>query len=150
MSIESFLQSLTLPTIPLGSPGKSGSRLCYTGDREFVLKAVGGSECADFISLLPAYFRYVSAHPDSLLMRLYGMYRIADQAVIVTENVLRGSSSLQRVFDLKGSTIDRAAGAAAKLEKDCDLERTFSVGADWRRRLAAVLVRDVEARLSCG
>jgi 1-phosphatidylinositol-4-phosphate 5-kinase len=100
-------------------------------------------------TLAPAYLRHVLRHPHSLLVRLYGLYTVGRHGrhVLLMQNVFAAARAPLRVrYDLKGSSVDRRAGAEASLQKDADVARVFRVGDTARRRIVDALVRDAGVR----
>jgi len=76
-----------------------------------VLKTIQDAEAATLIDMLPEYTKYLAEHPDSLLTRYLGVYRLTDNGVVtqivVMNNVFEGSQKLDATYDLKGTTEDR-------------------------------------------
>jgi 1-phosphatidylinositol-4-phosphate 5-kinase len=73
-----------------------------------------GAEVRLFRDLLPAYRKHFEKNKDSLIAKIYGMYRVKISwmdgvTVLLMENTLqvKDSSCIERVFDLKGSTVAR-------------------------------------------
>ena len=63
---------------------------------------------------MPAYRKHFEENKDSLIAKIYGMYRVKISGmdgvtVLLMENTLRVKESrdIERVFDLKGSTVAR-------------------------------------------
>jgi hypothetical protein len=58
--------------------------------------------------LLPEYGQHIAQHPDSLLVRIYGLYRIRGGRTrfMLMENVvyLASGQAPDSVFDLKGES----------------------------------------------
>jgi Phosphatidylinositol-4-phosphate 5-Kinase len=77
-------------------------------------------EMLSMLQLLPAYTEYIETHPDSLLTRCLGMYKVASSsgtpratsatgAFLVINNVFYSQDGQQPVikYDLKGSIVGR-------------------------------------------
>jgi Phosphatidylinositol-4-phosphate 5-Kinase len=77
-------------------------------------------EMLSMLHLLPAYTEYIETHPNSLLTRCLGMYKVASSsgtpratsatgAFLVTNNVFYPQDGQQPVikYDLKGSVVGR-------------------------------------------
>jgi len=58
------------------SQGKSGSFFFFSHDGEFIIKTMYESELKVFLNALPSYFEHLKNNPDSLLARIYGVYKV--------------------------------------------------------------------------
>jgi len=103
------------------SQGKSGSFFFFTHDKRFLIKTIGNSEYTTFMKFLPEYYRHCFTRLDSLIARIYGIYKIQMSSLssvyfYLMENVLRidNDRSLITIFDLKGSKINRDVNEAGK------------------------------------
>ena len=116
------------------SPGCSDAQFFYFG--HYVVKSMKESEYRFFItSMLPAYERYVSQHPNTLLPQLLSVFSLEfikrqhTQRYVLMNNVFATSQPIQRIYDLKGSTVGRSKNDGeplktpfgAELMKDNDL-----------------------------
>ena len=97
-----------------GGAGKSGSFFFFSHDGRFLIKTMTGDEVKLFRDILPAYRKHFEENKDSLIAKIYGMYRVKISGmdgvtVLLMENTLRVKESrdIERVFDLKGSTVAR-------------------------------------------
>jgi Phosphatidylinositol-4-phosphate 5-Kinase len=85
-----------------------------------MIKTMSDGEMLSKLQLLPAYTEYIETHPDSLLTRCLGMYKVASSsgtpkatsatgAFLVTNNVFYSQDGQQPVikYDLKGSVVGR-------------------------------------------
>jgi 1-phosphatidylinositol-4-phosphate 5-kinase len=147
------------------SQGKSGSFIFFTLDNKFVIKSVSARE-AEFLEkkMMPEYAKYMEEFPHSLIPRLYGMYRILSGGngfrVLVMNNVLQTSLEIMERYDLKGSTVGRAASKKEKLKygkdtimKDLDFEfngREIKLARQTKISLILQLENDVRFLKSMG
>nr|CAJ2480386.1 unnamed protein product [Leishmania braziliensis] len=96
------------------SPGKSGTTLLYFSD--FVMKTVRPREL-DFLlrKFLPAYVRYCERNPHTLLPRFYALATLrwwkagVVQHFVLMQNVFATPYYIHRIYDVKGSTVNRTA-----------------------------------------
>lgn len=137
------------------SEGKSGSFFYFTHDRRYVIKTVNTEEKQFLCKIAPSYYEYIKDNPDSLIVRLYGLYQVQlawEQkyiSVIVMENIFH---SLQRLrihekYDLKGSTVKRETGKKSKesaVLKDLDLYNKVCIGPENKAALLEQLRKDTE------
>ena len=135
------------------SEGKSGSFFYFTHDRRYVIKTVNTEERQFLCKIAPSYYEYIKDNPDSLIVRLYGLYQVQlawEQkyiSVIVMENIFH---SLQRLkihekYDLKGSTVKRGTGKkSGKVLKDNDLQNKVCIGPENKAALLEQLRKDTE------
>ena len=54
---------------------KSGQFFFYSHDGKYMIKTQTKDECVLLRTMLPQYVNHLKAHPDSLLVRFYGMHR---------------------------------------------------------------------------
>ena len=111
--IESFLPKNNCQGIK-ESQGRSGSFFISTDDNKYMIKTLKPEELELLKhAFLKEYIEYIKDNPDSLLIRLYGMYNIVlgqgdEILIIVMRNVIgdfKDNAFVQ--FDLKGSTYKR-------------------------------------------
>ena len=67
-----------------------------------------------FLKILPDYELHFKENPDSIISRMYGVYtirmeKIATVHLMLMSNTLkfRNGDAIERIFDLKGSTVAR-------------------------------------------
>jgi 1-phosphatidylinositol-4-phosphate 5-kinase len=58
------------------SQGKSGSFFFFSHDKNFIIKTMTDSDLLAFKKTFSDYFRNVSAFPNCLLARIYGIYSV--------------------------------------------------------------------------
>jgi 1-phosphatidylinositol-4-phosphate 5-kinase len=52
-------------------------RCCCCRDERFLLKSVTRDEARKLLLLLPSYTQHMARYPSSLLLRFYGLHRVA-------------------------------------------------------------------------
>ena len=122
--IESFLPKNNKRGIS-ESQGKSGSFFISTDDNRYMVKTLRSDEF-ELIrhTFLNKFVQYITHNPDSLLVRIYGMYNIIlsqgdEMLVIVMRNVIGPfQDNIIAKYDLKGSTLNR--------KSDFDMEKSDS------------------------
>ncbi|KAG5490933.1 hypothetical protein JIQ42_00819 [Leishmania sp. Namibia] len=142
------------------SPGKSGTTLLYFSD--FVLKTVRPSELEFLLhKFLPAYVRYCERNSHTLLPRFYALATLrwwkagVVQHFVLMQNVFSTPYYIHRIYDVKGSTVNRTAlqpgkppprtAFGALLLKDNDLPpRLIICGTYQRAIMLAQLRSDVD------
>lgn len=71
---------LRSPTYPLLNtfrhPGKSGSVFFLSADEQLLVKTIRKTEFQLLQRLLPRYYGHMQSHPNSLLVRVLGLYSI--------------------------------------------------------------------------
>jgi len=96
--------------------GKTGAGFIKTYDQRFVFKELDKKEFTMLLEFVRNYFEYLwrSSSTDkqmSLLMKIYGAYEIHDEKktryFIAMENLFFGMGPNVRVYDLKGSEVNR-------------------------------------------
>lgn len=72
------------------------------------------NELKIFLEALPDYFKHLKSNPNSLIARIYGVFKVKMEDIVpvnllLMANTIRceSSSLIQNVFDLKGSVINR-------------------------------------------
>ena len=106
----------------MASSGKSGALFYYTKDKKYMLKSISGREFRQLIKILKDYHRHLETHPDSILVRFYGGYKLVwknpdDKRcgyfnkktvsyIVVMDNLFKDFEVGLR-FDLKGSIKSR-------------------------------------------
>lgn len=96
------------------SQGKSGSFFFFSHDQEFIIKTMYDDELKVFLQALPQYFAHLNKHPDSLIARIYGVFKVQMEDIVpvnllLMANTIKHNNTqwIQNVFDLKGSIINR-------------------------------------------
>ena len=104
------------------SKGKSGSFFFYSHDRKFIIKTINEEERATLLNILNDYNNYMNK--ETLITKLYGIYTVviknASLVNIVLMQNLFGCSPvhIQRMFDLKGSEVQRKTKNVQNWKRD--------------------------------
>eukprot|EP01097_Dermamoeba_algensis_P009958 TRINITY_DN7180_c0_g1_i1.p1 TRINITY_DN7180_c0_g1~~TRINITY_DN7180_c0_g1_i1.p1 ORF type:complete len:705 (-),score=151.69 TRINITY_DN7180_c0_g1_i1:190-2004(-) len=145
---EAFLASLDDQKF---SEGRSGSFFCFSPDKNFIIKTIPDYEAYALKDILSEYYLHLSKHPESLLIRFYGLHQIDIQYsktvfVVVMGNIFNTNRKLHQRFDLKGSWIDRYKGSKAEgaLGLDIDLNRKFYVSESVKKKLLSIIKADAQ------
>lgn len=83
--------------------GKSGSRIFFSSDGQYVIKTIRRKEYLTFKAILFNYFKYY--HDDTFLCNYFGLYKISSKNTMfftIMNNFLPINESL-KIYDLKGS-----------------------------------------------
>ena len=106
------------------SKGKSGSFFFYSHDRKFIIKTISAEERKTLLDIFHDYFNYIKTNETTLITKIYGVYTLviknASSVNIILMQNLFGCSPIhiQRMFDLKGSTVQRKTKGVQKWRKD--------------------------------
>jgi Phosphatidylinositol-4-phosphate 5-Kinase len=133
---EEYLASLAsgLPYLDFVSNSKSGSFFFYTHDKRFMIKSQPQDESKFLRNNLKEYYQHIMKYPNSLISQIYGMHRVRVHKrkvhFIIMANVFKTHKQIHKRFDLKGSTVGRAATRREKLQlcpvlKDLDFADTY-------------------------
>jgi len=95
--------------------GASGSFFFFSNDRNFIVKTMTNKEMRFFCDQVAThYFNYLQENPESMLARIYGVYRVKSFGmqpvnIMLMEHSLKveDPEMVQAVFDLKGSNVNR-------------------------------------------
>ena len=114
---------------------KSGSFFFYTYDKAYMIKSMTKEE-SEFlrVSVLPSYYHHLMVYKDSLLIKIFGLYRLRKSSMshpvyfMLMRNVFYTQKPIHLRFDLKGSTLGRSATDREKEQetpvlKDVDFNR---------------------------
>lgn len=137
------------------SEGKSGSFFYFTHDHRYVIKTVNEEEKRFLCKIASSYYEYIKDNPDSLIVRLYGLYQVQlawEQkyiSVIVMENIFHSLEHLKihEKYDLKGSTVKRQTQKKSRKSgvlKDLDLRNNVCIGPENKAALLEQLEKDTE------
>lgn len=117
------------------SQGKSGSFFFFSHDKKFIIKTMYDDELKIFLEALPEYFEHLKNNPNSMIARIYGVFKVKMEDIVpvnllLMANTIRceSSSMITNVFDLKGSVINRDVKLTKKHKntstlKDLNLQR---------------------------
>jgi 1-phosphatidylinositol-4-phosphate 5-kinase len=120
--------------IEFNSNSKSGSFFFYSHDGKFMIKTQSKKESKLLRRILAHYYQYVMEHPHTYITRFYGLHRIKMPHIrrkihfVVMQSVFYGQHTIHEMYDLKGSSVGRAAterealrGPSSCVYKDNDL-----------------------------
>lgn len=93
--------------------GRSGSLFAQSRTKRFMFKTIFKSEVDSLISMIKRYHKYCHEQPDTLIMKMLGLYCFTDDSlstsftyVLVFANVTWSGESnplkIHQIFDLKG------------------------------------------------
>jgi len=146
-----------------GDGGKSGEFFFFSADKKLVIKSISDYELETFMYILPGYYKHLNEHPNSLLARVYGVYKLEwgesdSLAIMIMENLCGYASEfVERRYDLKGSKYKRQvlseeeyldkAAIQSKTLKDEDflkVEKVLKIPSQSRLKFLEVLDADSE------
>jgi len=134
--------------------GKSGSIFLRSHDSSLVLKTIEDHEFDVLRDMLPHMVLYLEQHPESLLCRFFGAYKLivggSTLRFVVMSNVLPHPA--EQIYDLKGTTEDRWVDPTpGSVLKDTNFEPyTLGFEAEQRGRFVQVLCDDADFLDSVG
>ncbi|XP_014666783.1 PREDICTED: phosphatidylinositol 5-phosphate 4-kinase type-2 beta-like isoform X2 [Priapulus caudatus] len=152
-----YMNSLTKSQPVLAKyQGRSGGRILISYDNKFLITTSGPEEVEQMHHILKQYHQHiVENHGQTLLPQYMGMYRLTVEGgetyLIISKNVLSKNLPIHKVYDLKGSTIDRQASEKEKAKdlpayKDNDFVEEgvkLIVGPEAKEKFMEKLTRDV-------
>eukprot|EP01032_Pedospumella_encystans_P012007 gene12007-13921_t len=108
---------------------KSGQFFFYSHDGCYMIKTQTKEECVLLRNIMPKYVEHLSQHPDSLLVRFYGMHRVKFRTskiyFVIMSSVFNTEKHIDIKYDLKGSLAGRRTSEAAckqgAVQKDLNL-----------------------------
>jgi len=138
-------------------PRRGSSTIYYTSDLRLVLKTLSKEDVAHFHNIFNAYYKYVvECNSETLLPHYLGMYRITvhekDTYFVVMKNIISAGLEIHRLYDLKGSTVERNA-SEKELQKDVPVlkdndftsnQEKIKLGPD-KDKVMAIVTRDIKA-----
>ena len=111
-----FLSSISAGEDFETSGGKTNSSFFKTKDGLFIGKVIGKTEADMFINSANSYFQYmfnmVNNKSDSVLTKILGLYYMdtnqkGKEYVVIMENLFCGIQNYNKLYDLKGSHVNR-------------------------------------------
>eukprot|EP01027_Heterolobosea_sp_BB2_P010369 GEZU01015219.1.p1 GENE.GEZU01015219.1~~GEZU01015219.1.p1 ORF type:complete len:170 (-),score=29.06 GEZU01015219.1:40-549(-) len=128
--------------------GKSGSFFFYSHDGRFLIKTIKHCEMNTLLHMLRKYYNHVTANPDTLLARFYGLHKIDDTPFVVMENIFETNEEIHLIYDLKGSTLGRT-NAGGYIRKDLDFENECRIrlGPERRAIFLSQLEKDIKVSI---
>mmetsp|Transcript_19792 Transcript_19792/g.32468 ORF Transcript_19792/g.32468 Transcript_19792/m.32468 type:complete len:953 (+) Transcript_19792:72-2930(+) len=110
------------------SNAKSGQFFFYSHDGRYMIKTLTYTEQKFLRLILPTYYRHLTRHPHTFLTHFYGLYRVcmpnADNTrlhFVIMRSVFHTEKKIDRVWDLKGSTVGRKSNKGESVLKDLDI-----------------------------
>ena len=106
------------------SKGKSGSFFFYSHNRKFIIKTITNEEKETMDKILIDYYLYIKSHGTTLITKIYGIYTVviknaSSVNVILMQNLFGCSPiHIERMFDLKGSSVQRKTKNVQNWRKD--------------------------------
>ena len=97
------------------SNSKSGQFFFYSHDGRFMIKTQTAAESKFLRRIMPHYYQYVMQNPNTLMTRFYGMHRVKighlgqKMRFVIMASVFDTGKEIHKIYDLKGSTVGRAA-----------------------------------------
>lgn len=76
------------------SQGKSGSFFFFSHDKKFIIKTMYSTELKVFLEALPKYFEHLKNNPNSLIARIYGVFKV-EMEDIETVNLLLMANTIR-------------------------------------------------------
>ncbi|DAZ92660.1 TPA: hypothetical protein N0F65_006469 [Lagenidium giganteum] len=114
VSSASYRSSLRQTTKERVSEGKSGAFFYFTEDRRFVVKTMTHEELKFLLSILPKYYTYITAQPNTFVTRFFGCHAITMYGktvfFMVMQSVFDTTLQIHERFDLKGAWVGRLEG----------------------------------------
>eukprot|EP01133_Synstelium_polycarpum_P004364 gene4364-5099_t len=126
-----YMISLTQDTLTeQPTPGRSSSLFYFTGDKKYVIKTITSSEFDHLRSILTNYYF------DSLIVRFYGLHQLSPTKMkntyfVIMENIF-GNRTMDEIYDLKGSTLNRKAGTGNKVMMDLDFSTRIFISEEMK------------------
>jgi hypothetical protein len=126
--LESFITPIDKDEEMTKSTARSGSYFYRTKDEKYYIKTLQYPEVSALITILSDYLTHLTEYPKSLLVKIYGLWRIKDEErddlwVIVMGNAFPPGIKLDSVYDLKG----RKAKPSCRrtMEKDSEIKTEY-------------------------
>ena len=156
---DAYVKSLTAGDVePLDcSSGKSQAKFYVSWDRRYIIKTITSEDVEALHNILTDYHKHiVETRGDTLLPHMLSLYRLTvedkENYMLVMRNVFTARYRVQIKYDIKGSSVDRAASLKEKEKdtptfKDNDLindGRHLAIGNEAKRAFMQKLSRDVD------
>ncbi|KAL7449867.1 hypothetical protein ACHAWC_001875, partial [Mediolabrus comicus] len=127
---QTFLHSICgkFNLYEFASNAKSGQFFFYSHDGRYMIKTLTYTEQRFLRLILPAYYRHLTKYSNTFLTHFYGLYRVcmpnADNTrlhFVIMRSVFHTEKKIDRVWDLKGSTVGRKSEKGESVAKDLDI-----------------------------
>lgn len=86
-------------------------------------------ELTIFMKALPSYHEHLKANPNSLMARIYGIFKVKMEDIVPVNLLLmaftircKSTSHIMNVFDLKGSVVNRKVKITEKTKNTSTLK----------------------------
>ena len=149
---KNYLRMWLAPKMPTRTTDKS--TMLYSEDGRLILKVLTHAEAKTLFALLPDYSRHLCDHPETTLVKYFGLHRLTrghdEYYFTVFSNVFDPRVRMLEVYDLKGSSAGRQVivpnrpilRRQAAVLKDLDFNRKVWLATATRRRLLHQLRAD--------
>ena len=146
--------------------GKSNSFFLFTDNKQFVLKTLRPSEETLLFQkggVLGPYYEHITQHPDSLISKVLGVFRVKLQMMdepitfLIMDSLIGNEyKRIKRLYDLKGSTLQRFVqlseeeeqnGSGLKTLKDQNFNG-MDISVPEKERIVQLLALDSEFLMS--
>lgn len=148
----------------LNTPGKSGSVFFLSEDERFLVKTMKKSEKEVLLDMLPSYYQHIQRYPNTLITRFFGLHAVTPThgrkvRFVVMANIFQTDLQIHRRYDIKGSTLGRTAGPAAKdppeehptlILKDLDLDMRINLDKQSYSTLMEQVQEDAQFLMEAG
>lgn len=81
------------------SQGKSGSFFFFSHDQEFIIKTLYDDEVKVFLQSLPQYFEHIKNNPDSIIARIYGVFKVQMEDIVPVNLLLMANTIKHNSID---------------------------------------------------
>jgi hypothetical protein len=125
-----YLRSMATGFEVFASNSKSRQFFCFTGDRRFIIKTMSSEELRALSAVLGPYTQHLGQNPRSLIVHYCGHYHVRlykyatdeweDVHFLVMRNLMadpRPGLAVRELYDVKGSTVGRAASEKDKAKE---------------------------------
>lgn len=116
ISTDDYVNEWNLPQEQLNASegaGKSGALFCFSTSKKFIFKTIFKSEVETLISCIKDYHNYCHTRPNTLIMKMIGLYCFSRASLTSTETYVlvfgnvtwsgvEKAYPIEDVFDLKG------------------------------------------------
>jgi len=129
------------------SDGKSGCFFCVPPDKKFMIKMVYLHEAEFLKKILHSLSSYYMAEKNTLVVKFYGFHGIqlpnGDMVhVVVMANIFNTTLKMDKIYDLKGSWINRKRDDKSLLGLDLNLDRKIKFPEDVKAMFLGQISRD--------
>ncbi|KAJ6246653.1 phosphatidylinositol 5-phosphate 4-kinase [Anaeramoeba flamelloides] len=111
ISTHQYRKSIKTIKPMLTDSGRSGAFFFRSKDAKYVVKSVPKTDSQVLKQILPDYLEHLLKNPSSLINPIYGHYKLKTgnfvEYYIIMANVFQSDLSIDRIYDLKGSTVGR-------------------------------------------